>query len=262
MLYVVIDVVAVAFAGAADADNEGDRPVFASLEPCSVSWFVQHKHELRACMHLRHLVPALTLLCMLLQVNTRPTSTANACQSSSCASSEADSLSRSNSAQSLEHIRRLSGGCSSSSDIDMSDYPILPSTPKPIDRSHSYHSIGSDSNKSIAIAAVHPISIITAEPTYSNEAAIPQKGVVIGAGAVPGAEKSAGGFNKWMVGLVKGSNASKRKEARIGQLLKAAAAAGGAVGGGQYCPADAGSHAFCSKAVLRGSPWKCGVYKH
>ena len=85
---------------------------------------------------------------------------------------------------------------------------------------------------------------------------------MVGAGAVPGPEKSSGGFNKWMVGLVKGSNASKKKEARISQLLKAAAAAGGAVGGGSYCPADAGSHAFCSKAVLKGSPWKSGVYKH
>ena len=144
----------------------------------------------------------------------------------------------------------------------MSDYPILPSTPKPIDRSHSYRSMGSDSNKSIAIAAVHPLNAEAAEPMYSSQAATPQKEVVIGAGAVPASDKSSGGFNKWMVGLVKGSNASKKKEARISQLLKAAAAAGGAVGGGQYCAADAGSHAFCSKAVLRSSPWKSGVYKH
>lgn len=197
-----------------------------------------------------------------MQVNTRPMRLTNACQSSSCASSETDSFSRSNSAQSLEHILRVSGGGgSSSSEIDMSDYPILPSTPKPVDRSHSYRSMDSDSTKSIAIAAVHPVSNATAQPTYSNGAAAQEQRVVIGAGAVPVSDRSSGSF-KWVVGLVKGSNASKKKEARIGQLLKAAAAAGGAVGGGQYCAADAGSHAFCSKAVLRGSPWKSGVYKH
>ena len=218
-------------------------------------------------MHQCHLLPDLNGILssvVAMQVNTRPMQSSNAYQSSSCAPSEAESLSRSNSAQSLEHIRRISGGASSS-DIDMSDYPILPctppSTPKAIDRTHSYRSVGSDSNNSIAIAAVHPINTDAAQHILSNEAATPRQQVLVGAGAVPVSDKSSGSF-RWMVGLVKGSNASKKKEARIGQLLKAAAAAGGAVGGGQYCAADAGSHAFCSKAVLRTSPWKSGVYKH
>ncbi len=121
--------------------------------------------------------------------------------------------------------------------------------------------MGSDSNKSIGIAAVHAVvpdsNAMTPQGMMST-----QNSVVVGAGAIPGSEKSSGGFNRWMVGLVKGSNASKKKEARISQLLRAAAAAGGAVGGGQYCAANAGSHEFCSKAVLRSSPWKTGLYQN
>lgn len=160
-------------------------------------------------------------------------------------------------------MHRVSPGSSSSIELDSPTHYSMPSTPAPLDRSNSNRSMGSDSNKSIGIAAVHAVapnsnsdSLLATQDVMST-----QSSIVVGAGAIPGTEKSKG-FNKWMVGLVKGSNASKKKEARISQLLRAAASAGGAVGGGQYCPADAGSHEFCSKAALRGSPWKTGLYQH
>jgi hypothetical protein len=197
----------------------------------------------------------------MLQVNTRP-------DSDSCASSSSsqmnEPISRSSSAQSLEYVRRVSPGSSSSIELDSPTHYSMPSTPTPLDRSNSNRSMGSDSNKSIGIAAVHAVaphsnsdSLLATQDVLST-----QSSIVVGAGAIPGPEKSSKGFNKWMVGLVKGSNASKKKEARISQLLRAAASAGGAVGGGQYCAADAGSHEFCSKAALRGSPWKTGLYQH
>ncbi|DBB05557.1 hypothetical protein WJX77_006024 [Trebouxia sp. C0004] len=194
------------------------------------------------------------------EVNTRP-------DSDSCASSSSsqinEPISRSSSAQSLEYVRRVSPGSSSSIDLDSPTHYSMPSTPGPVERSNSNRSMGSDSNKSIGIAAVHAAaphsnsdSLLATQDVMST-----QSSIVVGAGAIPGAVESSRGFNKWMVGLVKGSNASKKKEARISQLLRAAASAGGAVGGGQYCAADAGSHAFCSKATLRGSPWKTGRYQ-
>jgi len=197
----------------------------------------------------------------MLQVNTRP-------YSDSCASSSSsqmnEPISRSSSAQSLEYVRRVSPGSSSSIELDSPTHYSMPSTPAPLDRSNSNRSMGSDSNKSIGIAAVHAVaphsnsdSLLATQDVMST-----QSSIVVGAGAIPGPEKSSKGFNKWMVGLVKGSNASKKKEARISQLLRAAASAGGAVGGGQYCAADAGSHELCSKAALRGSPWKTGLYQH
>ncbi len=193
----------------------------------------------------------------LLQVNTRPDS--DSCSSSSsCQINEP--ISRSSSAQSLEYVRRVSPGSSSSIELDSPTHYSMPSTPAPLDRSNSNRSMGSDSNKSIGIAAVHAVA--PHSNADSQDIMSTQSSIVVGAGAIPGTEKSSKGFNKWMVGLVKGSNASKKKEARISQLLRAAASAGGAVGGGQYCPADAGSHEFCSKAALRGSPWKTGLYQH
>ena len=137
----------------------------------------------------------------------------------------------------------------------------MPATPQPLDRTNSNRSMGSDSNKSIGIAAVHGVPVNSASVMATQDIMSTQNSVLIGAGAIPGSEKASRGFNKWMVGLVKGSNASKKKEARISQLLRAAAAAGGAVGGGQYCNADAGSHEYCAKAVLRSSPWKTGIYQ-
>lgn len=150
-------------------------------------------------------------------------------------------------------MRRVSPGASSI-ELDSPTYS-MPSTPVRIDRSHSNRSMGSDSNKSIGIAAVHAV-----QPNSNITAT--QNSFVVGAGAISGTEKASGGFNKWMVGLVKGSNASKKKEARISQLLRAAAAAGGAVGGGQYCAADASSHEHCRKAVMRSSPNKTQLYQH
>lgn len=193
---------------------------------------------------------------MFVQVNTRPDSD---CCASSSSSQVNEPISRSGSAQSLEYIRRVSPG-GSSIELDSPTYP-MPATPKPLDRSNSNRSIGSDSNKSIGIAAVHAASDHSHSATAAQDIMSTQSSVVIGAGAVPGNEKSSKGFNKWMVGLIKGSNASKKKEARISQLLRAAAAAGGAVGGGQYCSADAGSHEYCAKAILRSSPWKTGIYQ-
>ncbi|DBB08187.1 TPA: hypothetical protein ACH3X3_008369 [Trebouxia sp. C0006] len=191
------------------------------------------------------------------EVNTRPDS--DSCSSSSsCQINEP--ISRSSSAQSLEYVRRVSPGSSSSIELDSPTHYSMPSTPAPLDRSNSNRSMGSDSNKSIGIAAVHAVA--PHSNADSQDIMSTQSSIVVGAGAIPGTEKSSKGFNKWMVGLVKGSNASKKKEARISQLLRAAASAGGAVGGGQYCPADAGSHEFCSKAALRGSPWKTGLYQH
>ncbi|DBA81033.1 TPA: hypothetical protein ACH3X2_007238 [Trebouxia sp. C0005] len=194
------------------------------------------------------------------EVNTRPDSDLCAPSSSSQIN---EPISRSSSAQSLEYVRRVSPG-SSSIELDSPTHYSMPSTPAPLDRTNSNRSMGSDSNKSIGIAAVYAVaphlhsdSLLAAQDVMST-----QSSIVVGAGAIPGAEKSSKGFNKWMVGLVKGSNASKKKEARISQLLRAAASAGGAVGGGQYCPADAGSHEFCSKAALRASPWKTGLYQH
>lgn len=197
------------------------------------------------------------------EVNTRP-------DSDSCASSSSshidEPMSRSSSAQSLEYVRRVSAG-SSSVELDSPTYS-MPSTPVPLERSNSNRSMGSDSNRSIGIAAVHAVapnsnSIMTTQDMMATQDIMSTQGsMIVGAGAIPGSEKSSRGFNKWMVGLVKGSNASKKKEARISQLLRAAASAGGAVGGGQYCPADAGSHEFCAKAVVRGSPWKTGLYQN
>ena len=163
-------------------------------------------------------------------------------------------------------MRRVSAG-SSSVELDSPTYS-MPSTPSPLDRSNSNRSMGSDSNRSIGIAAVHavtpsPTPIMTTRDLMATQDIMStQSSMIVGAGAIPGSEKSSRGFNKWMVGLVKGSNASKKKEARISQLLRAAASAGGAVGGGQYCPADAGSHEYCAKAVVRGSPWKTGLYQN
>lgn len=181
-----------------------------------------------------------------MQVNTRPDSD---CCASSSSSQANEPISRSGSAQSLEYIRRVSAG-GSSSELDSPTYN-MPATPKPLDRSISSHSIGSDSNKSIAIAAVHAVPDNSHSGMPAQDMLSAQSSVAVGAVAAPGSEKSSRGFNKWMVGLIKGSNASKKKEARIAQLLKAAAAAGGAVGGGQYCSADAGSHGYCAKTVLR-----------
>ena len=189
-----------------------------------------------------------------MQVNTRPDSD---CSASSSSSQANEPISRSGSAQSLEYIRRVSPG-GSSIELDSPTYS-MPATPKPLDRSNSYHSVGSDSNKSIGIAAVHAAPESSSD-MQAQDIMSTQNSVIVGAGAVPGSEKSKG-FNKWMVGLIKGSNAGKKKEARISQLLKAAAAAGGAIGGGQYCPADAGSHEHCAKAVLRNPSWKTGVYQ-
>ena len=192
-----------------------------------------------------------------LQVNTRPDSD---CCASSSSSQVNEPISRSGSAQSLEYIRRVSPG-GSSIELDSPTYP-MPATPKPLDRSNSNRSMGSDSNKSIGIAAVHAVPTnLAGSGMATQDIMSTQSSAVIGAGTIPGSEKASRGFNKWMVGLVKGSNASKKKEARISKLLKAAAAAGGAVGGGQYCNADAGSHEHCAKAVLRSSPWNTGSHQ-
>ena len=196
-----------------------------------------------------------------MQVNTRPDSD---CSASSSSSQANEPISRSGSAQSLEYIRRVSPG-GSSIELDSPTYS-MPATPKPLDRSNSNHSMGSDSNKSIGIAAVHAVHAAPDNLSLSSgmqaQGIMPtQNSMVVGVGAVPESEKSSKGFNKWMVGLIKGSNSSKKKEARISQLLKAAAAAGGAVGGGQYCTADAGSQECRAKAILRNPSQKTGVYQ-
>ena len=190
-----------------------------------------------------------------MQVNTRPDSD---CAASSSSSQASEPIHRSGSAQSLEYIHRVSPGASSI-ELDSPTYP-MPATPKPLDRSNSNRSLGSDSNKSIGIAAVHAAPDNSSLSMQARDIMSTQNSAVVGAGVVPGSEKSKG-FNKWMVGLIKGSNAGKKKEARISQLLKAAAAAGGAIGGGQYCTADAGSHEYCAKAILRNPSWKTGIYQ-
>lgn len=128
----------------------------------------------------------------------------------------------------------------------------MPSTPAPLDRTHSNRSLGSDSNKSIGIAAVHAV------PQVSNLDS--QASISVAPMAIPGPAKASRGFNKWMVSLVKGSNASKKKEARISELLKAAASAGGAIGGGQYCTAE--GHGLNSKTALKSSPWNNSSLQH
>ena len=204
-------------------------------------------------------VPLLTTcVAFCVQVNTRPNSD---CTASSSSSQANEPLSRAGSAQSLEYLHRVSPG-GSSTELDSPTYR-MPATPKALDRTNSNRSMGSDSNKSVGIAAVHAVPAnshldMPAQDTFSA-----QTSVLIGPGAVPVSEKSSRGFiNKWMAGLLKGSSsASKKKEARISQLLRAAAASGGAVGGGQYCAADAGSHEYCAKAILRGAPVKTGIYQ-
>lgn len=214
------------------------------------------------CLYLAQLacetVPLLTTsddLC--LQVNTRPDSD---CTASSSSSQVNEPLSRSGSAQSLEYIHRVSPG-GSSTELDSPSYR-MPATPKPLDRTNSNRSMGSDSNKSVGIAAVHAAPGTSHSGMPAQDTLSAQTSVLIGPGAVPASDKSSRGFmNKWMAGLLKGGNANKKKEARISQLLRAAAASGGAVGGGQYCTADAASHEYCAKAVLRSTPLKTGIYQ-
>ncbi|KAL3161186.1 hypothetical protein ABBQ38_009553 [Trebouxia sp. C0009 RCD-2024] len=191
------------------------------------------------------------------EVNTRPDSD---CTASSSSSQVNEPLSRSGSAQSLEYIHRVSPG-GSSTELDSPSFR-MPATPKPLDRTNSNRSMGSDSNKSVGIAAVYAAPGTSHAGMPAQDTMSAQTSVIIGAGAVPASDKASRGFmNKWMVGLLKGGNANKKKEARISQLLKAAAASGGAVGGGQYCTADAGSHEYCAKAVLRSASLKTGIYQ-
>ena len=219
---------------------------------CRLKMFKHSQQASHPCSAI--LVPMLTLMkCVCVQVNTRPDSE---CAASSSSSQANEPISRSGSAQSLEHIHRVSAG-GSSIELDSPTYP-MPATPKPLDRSNSNRSLGSDSNNSIGIAAVHAAPDNLPSGMHAQDITPTRNSLTVGAGSILGSEKTTKGFNKWMVGLIKGSNASKKKEARISQLLKAAAAAGGAVGGGQYCTADAGSHEYCAKAIMRNPSWKTG----